>query len=846
MTVTGLTTERAQAILRADGPNTLPEPERRGRLRIAIEVLREPMLALLVLSGLIYLVIGELSDALILLVFALLSVVITVVQEIRTERVLQSLRSLTAPKALVIRNGLTQRIEGSDVVRGDVIVLREGDRVPADAIVRDCSDLQVDESLLTGESVPVRKRVAVASDGLVARPGGDDLPHVFSGTLVVRGDGLAEVVTTGVRSEIGKIGRSLGAVQSASPKLQSETRRLTLTFGLLGAAVSVAAVLLYGLLRHHWLNAVLAGIALGMSMLPEEFPVVVTVFMAMGAWRISKARVLTRRSSAIEALGSATVLCTDKTGTLTENKMTIAELYLPSGETLTAAEGVPLSRPGRNLIRTGVLASAVDPFDPMERAFHQLAEATSEVVPDTWHVSRTYGLRPGLLAVVQAWETPANGTLTVAAKGAPESIASLCKLQGDELRQMQTAVNSMAERGLRVLGLATGEHPGLDWPETPHGFTFQYLGLVGLIDPVRESVPAAVAQCRTAGIRVVMITGDHPQTAGTIARLAGIDSHAALTGTQLSDMSEGDFEDAVRKCNVFARILPEQKLQIVQALKRSGEIVAMTGDGVNDAPSLKAADIGIAMGGRGTDVAREASSIVLLDDDFDSIVSAIRHGRRIYDNLRKAMAFILAVHVPIAGLALLPLLAGLPVLFWPVHIAFLEMIIDPVCSLVFEAERDEPNIMNRAPRQPAERLLPWRVIGTSALEGLIVLAVASTVFIVLLAGGADATAARATTFITLVGAIFALIITNRSFSVSLVTAFARPSKVLAIVGAFVGAILMGSLFVPSIANIFGFARLSVGQLGTAAVAVVSVLALLELVKSAGRYLRVSRRATLTN
>ena len=840
MTFTGLTTEGAQAVLRADGPNTLPEPERRGQLRIAIEVLREPMLALLVLSGLIYLVLGELSDALILLVFALLSVVITVVQEIRTERVLRSLRDLTAPKALVVRNGVTQRIDGSNVVRGDIVVLREGDRVPADAIVRDGNDLQIDESLLTGESLAVRKRVALASDLSTARPGGDDLPYVFSGTMVVRGDGLAEVVATGIRSEIGKIGRSLGAVQSTSPKLQAETRRLTLTFGLLGAAVSIAAIVLYGLLRHHWLDAVLAGIALGMSMLPEEFPVVVTVFMAMGAWRISKARVLTRRSSAIEALGSATVLCTDKTGTLTENKMTIAELLLPSGENFAATDGASLPQQWRNLVRTGVLASAVDPFDPMERAFHRLAKASSDVVPDTWRVARTFGLRPGLLAVVQAWDIPECRTMTVAAKGAPESIASLCKLRGDELQQMQEAVTSMAARGLRVLGLASGAHQGPERPETPHGFAFQYLGLVGLIDPVRESVPAAVAKCRAAGIRVVMITGDHPQTARAIAGMAGIDSHTAFTGTELRDMSEREIEAAVRTCNVFARILPEQKLQIVQALKRTGETVAMTGDGVNDAPSLKAADIGIAMGGRGTDVAREASSIVLLDDDFGSIVSAVRLGRRIYDNLRKAMAFILAVHIPIAGLALLPLLAGLPILFWPVHIAFLEMIIDPVCSLVFEAERDEPNIMSRPPRRPNERLLPWNVIGTSALEGLAILLTTGTAFIILLARGTEEPA-RAATFIALVGAIFALIITNRSFSVSLRTAFARPSKALLIVGGLVMAILTGSLIVPGVASIFGFAGPSFGHLAAAFGAVASALVLLELVKSVSRSFRGARR-----
>ena len=826
----GLSSEQAVATLRADGPNALPEPERRRALRIVAEVVREPMLALLIASSAIYLVLGELSDALILVGFALFSVVVTVVQEMRTERVLQSLRELTSPQALVIRDGARQRIAAHDVVRHDILVLREGDRVTADALVRESNELQVDESLLTGESVPVSKRPSLEADASIGPPGGDDLPCVFAGTMVVRGTGLAEVMATGPRTELGKIGLSLGSVQAAAPKLQTETRRLTLVFGILAVGVSGLAIILYGLLRDSWLNAILAGIALGMSVLPEEFPVVLAVFMAMGAWRISKARVLTRRSTAIEALGSATVLCTDKTGTLTANRMSVAELRSSAGGTWTASEPGDLSENLKRLVRIAALASAPDPIDPMELAFHDLAQRTGDARPSAWAIARQYGLRPDLLAVTQAWCAPGSDHATIAAKGAPEAIAMLCQIAGAELEQLHFAIKDMADRGLRVLAVAEAEHAGGPWPDSPKGFRFRFLGLVGLIDPIRPGVPEAVAELRGAGIRVVMVTGDHPLTAGSIARAAGLDAGGVLTGAELAAMTDAELRAAVQTCNVFARILPQQKLLIVEALKHNGDVVAMTGDGVNDAPSLKAADIGVAMGLRGTDVAREASAIVLLDDNFSSIAAAVRLGRRIYDNLRKAMGFVLAVHIPIAGLALLPLLTGMPILFWPVHIAFLEMIIDPVCSLVFEAEPEELRIMHRRPRRAQEQLLPMRIMIARGIQGLVVFVAAAAVFVFTSRSGASEETVRATTFMTLVGAIIALIFASRTFSASPTSLLVRPSPVLVAVLALVTVVLTVALTIPVISNVFGFASPPAGNFALAAGAILGALVLMELAK----------------
>jgi len=828
----GLSEDEAQARLKREGFNELPRAQRRTPLRIVLEIMREPMLMLLLGGGVVYLALGDLEESVILLVFAMASIVITVVQETRTERVLEALRDLTSPRALVIRDGERRRIAGREVARGDLVVLSEGDRVPADGVLLQTDDLQADESLLTGESVPVRKvaRSAGAHEA-AAQPGGDDLPQVFSGSLIVRGTGLAEVTATGPRSEIGKIGQSLSTLETEAPRLQIQTQRFVRLFALIGGAISILAVLLYGMFRGSWLNAVLAGIALGMSMLPEEFPVVLTVFMAMGAWRISRARVLTRRTSAIESLGSATVLCTDKTGTLTENRMTIAQLRLNNGAVfeVKAGEGVPAVF--AELLRFGILASAPEPFDPMEKAFHELGSRVfSGSVATSRAPVRTYGLRPDLLAVTQVWQE--DGEMIAAAKGAPETIAGLCGKTEDKLLEVKPAVDAMAAQGLRVLGVARTKLAGKEPPEDPRDFKFEYVGLVGLADPLRVTVPPAVAECRSAGVRVVMITGDYPTTARAIASQAGLETKTIMTGDELGRYSDSQLAKEVNNVTVFARVAPRQKLLIVNALKANGEIVAMTGDGVNDAPSLKAAHIGIAMGGRGTDVAREASSIVLLDDDFGSVVKAIRLGRRIYDNLRKAMGFILAVHVPIAGLALLPLIFGLPIILGPVHIALLEMVIDPVCTLVFEGETEEKDIMRRPPRAPAEPLFSGRMMLWSVLQGVFAFGLVAGIYVIAFRRGMPEDEARALAFFSLVTAVAALIFVNRSFSASVLSAISRPNPALKFVFLSVAATLTLTLTWPVARDLFRFGPLHADDLALTVGAGVVVLCILESLKAA--------------
>jgi P-type Ca2+ transporter type 2C len=830
----GLSEAEAAVRLRRDGYNELPTQGRRNILRILVDVLREPMFALLLGAAAVYLAIGNPKEAIVLVLFATTSVSIALIQATRTERVLDSLRELTSPRALVIRDGVERRIPGREVVCGDLVLLAEGDRVPADGILLSSHDLQADESLLTGESVPVRKLAGQTAEGSV-RPGGDDLPYVFSGSLVVRGSGEARVLAIGGASEIGKIGTAISRIETEPPRLQLQTRRLVVRFAAVSLSLAVIATVLYGLWRGSWLDALLSGIALGMSMLPEEFPLVLTVFMVMGAWRISRARVLTRRIDAIETLGAATVLCTDKTGTLTQNRMTITELWA-GGEAWRPEDVGPLPPRLSQLLQYGVLASAQTPFDPMDKAFHALRteQLPTDADPSRGRTLRwEYGLRPDLLAVTQAWEVAGSDKLTVAAKGAPEAIAELCRLSPAERAALDQALDAMSRNGMRVLGVASGTTPGrMERPQSPREFALEFCGLVGLADPLRPAVPAAVRECRGAGIRVLMITGDYPRTAAAIAKTAGLESGEVITGRDLDCIDDRQLQHRIKDTAIFARILPEQKLRIVEALKANGEVVAMTGDGVNDAPSLKAAHIGIAMGARGTDVAREAASLVLLDDDFGAIVAAIRLGRRIYDNLRKSMTYILAVHVPIAGLAVLPLLFGWPLILSPLHIAFLEMVIDPVCSIVFESEPAEEDTMLRPPRDSAAPLFTTDFVVWSLVQGMVVLAVVAGLFVAALDRGLPDNEARALAFAALVATNAGLVLVDRAAGASLIAAFRQPNPALWVVLGVTSAILAAVMLIPPARELFGFGPLHWHDLAVALGAGLLALLILDLLKRA--------------
>ena len=808
--LTGLSPDEAAQRLAADGPNELPTAEKRNLAQQAWDVVREPMLLLLIGAGCVSFVLAEPLDGGILMASVLLMIGISVYQEHRTENALAALRDLSSPRALVVRGGAQVRIAGRDVVRGDVVLLAEGDRVPADAVLADSVNLSVDESALTGESVPVRKTAAPEKvTAGMGRPGGDATPWVFSGTLVVKGHAIALVQQTGAGTELGRIGTALRTIEPQRTPLQREIGRLVRAVAVLAAAAAAAVVIIYGLTRGHWLEGLLAGIATAMAMIPEEFPVVLTVFFALGAWRMSRRHVLTRRSAVIETLGSATAICVDKTGTLTMNAMTVRELIV--GGSAHVLDGQPLPEAFHEIAEFAVLASPIDPFDPMDRAFTDLGAkylaGTGHRHAD-WELIREYPLSEQLLALCHVWRSPDRSSYVVAAKGAPEAIADLCHLGPTERAALTGQVNAATSGGLRVLAVARASFSQAQpLPTRQHDFAFQFLGLAALHDPLRPGVPVAVAECRRAGVRVVMITGDYPGTALAIAREAGLDAAAGcLTGPELAAISDSELAGRIRTVSVFARMVPEQKLQLIRALKANGEIAGMTGDGVNDAPALRAADIGIAMGARGTDVARESADLVITDDDFTSIVGGIRQGRGIFDNLRKAMAYIIAVHVPIFGMSLIPVFVpAWPLVLLPVQIAFLELIIDPACSVVFESEQIDPEIMAQQPRAPGAPMFGRRVLTIAGLQGLSVLLAALGVYLWTVLDGRPADVTRSVTFATLVIGNLALILVNRSWRLSAWQALRqRANPTLRWILAAAATLLVLFLTVPALRDAFSF------------------------------------------
>ncbi len=807
----GITSEEAARRLATDGPNELPTAKKRNLAQQAREVVSQPMLLLLLGAGTVNFLLSEPLDGVILMSFVVIVIAISIYQEHKTENALAALRDLSSPRALVVRDGKQARIAGRDVVRGDVVVLTEGDRVPADAVLVDCVNFSVDESALTGESVPVRKtRFAGDPNEMeMGRAGGDATPWIFSGTLVVKGHGTALTQATGAGTELGRIGTALRSIEPEDTPLQREIGRLVRVIAAASIGAAALVVIVFGLTRHHWLEAVLAGIGTAMALLPEEFPVVLTVFLALGAWRMSQRHVLTRRAPVIETLGSATAICVDKTGTLTMNSMTVRQLAV-DGAVHVVDDG-PIPERFHEIAEFANLASSVDPFDPMDRAFRHLIEtylADTEHVHAGWALVREYPLSETLLALSQVWRSPDLSDYVIAAKGAPEAIADLCHLSPEQSAALIEQVEEATAGGLRVLAVARarfGQGSGL--PTEQHDFDFEYLGLAGLQDPVRPGVAAAVADCQSAGIRVMMITGDYPGTALAIAREIGLD-HAGgcITGPELEAMSVDQLAQRIRTVSVFARMIPEQKLQLIRALKANGEVVAMTGDGVNDAPALRAADIGIAMGARGTDVARESAGLVITDDDFASIAGGVRQGRGIFDNLRKAMSYIIAVHVPIFGMSLIPVFVnGWPLVLLPVQIAFLELIIDPACSIVFESEEIDPRIMDVPPRPATEPMFGRRVLTIAALQGLSVLLAVLAVYLWAVLGDRPDEVVRSVTFATLVVGNLALILVNRSWRLSIWQAIRqRKNRTLKWILGLAGAWLVVLLSVRRLRTAFNF------------------------------------------
>ena len=817
----GLSESDARQRLERDGANELPTSRPRGLLRLLIDVASEPMFLLLVACGAIYMLLGNRGEALMLMGFVLVVMGISFAQQRRTERSLEALRDLASPRALVLRDGVARRVAGRELVCGDIVLLAEGDRVPADMDLIETSSLSVDESMLTGESGAVLKQAdAAQADADVAR--------VFSGTLVTQGTARGRVSATGAASALGRIGTSLAGIGDESTPIQRETRRIVKQVAAIGLLLASGLAIAYWVRLGDWLHGLLAGLTLAMGILPEELPVVLTLFMGLGAWRLARENVLARSIPAIELLGATTVLCVDKTGTLTANRMVVRRLCFGSNSYDSLRDdSAALAEALHEVLEFAVLASHRQAFDPMETA---IADAGQRLLADTehlhadWTLVDAYPLSPEMLAMSRVWQSPDRLEFMIAAKGAPEAIVDLCHLADGQREAIAAQVAAMASNGLRVLGVARATFDAAVLPPKQHDFEFEFLGLVGLEDPLRSDVPQAISECQAAGIRVVMITGDHPATALAIARQAGLPIDAAvMTGPELAALSDAELQARLVSTHIFCRIQPEQKLRLVQAFRAGGEVVAMTGDGVNDAPALKAAHIGVAMGARGSDVAREAAALVLLSDDFASLVTAVRYGRRVFANLRKAIVFVVAVHIPIVGLSIVPVLLGWPMLLMPVHILFLQLIIDPACSVVFEAETMETDVMQAKPRRPDMRLFDATVLARGLWQGFGLMLLLLGLYAGVRFDSDSDDLARATTFAALVLANLALIHTNRSWRPTSWRGPAAPNHFFGWISLATVALLIGVLSIAPISRLFAFARPTPALLlAAAAVALLSL------------------------
>lgn len=777
------------------GFNELPNQDRKNFLKIIISLATEPMIFLLLITVIIYFILGDHNEAFLLMVSFVGIIGIEFYQEAKTEKSLQALRNLSSPISVVIRDGRRITIPGREVVVGDIILLSEGSRIPADAKLLSIDNLEVDESLLTGESAPAQKSLVITND---LRSN-----SVFSGTLVVKGHSVAEVTSIGLDTEIGEIGSSLKSIETEKTLLQKEVNKAVKLVAILAISSSIILMLAYWFTSGSLTKGLLAGLTLSIAILPEEFPVVLTVFLTLGAWRLAKNNILTRRSHAIETLGSATVLCVDKTGTLTKNQMQIANIVDADGvsymDNLTDAD---------EIIKYGVLASQTRPFDPMEEAFIIAGQQVFHDIEDVYKdlkIVKEYPVEDGSLSVAHIWGDGKQVRM-IALKGAPEAVFELCHTKHDELIKLEKKVKDLASQGLRIIAVAKGKLTQ-EIPDSRSDIKFEFLGLVGLADPIRPEVISAIKMCKSAGIRVVMLTGDYPETALKIAKDIGLDYKNSITGVEFEKLSVVERKKVTESITVFSRVRPVNKLAIVNALKNNNEVIAMTGDGVNDAPALKSAHVGIAMGEKGTDVAREAASIVLLDDNFASIVQGVRLGRRIYDNLQKAMSYIISVHIPIALLSLLPAIFGWPLVLIPAHIVFLEFIIDPSCTIIFENEKEDKNIMNRPPRKLYESIFNKKMVIGSLIQGLFVAIIVVAAFGILLNMGWGQDKSRAMTFLILIVANIFLIFGISGKQV-ISDIFNFENKAMIIIS-LVASISLAIIFnVPMLRELFRFSQLS--------------------------------------
>jgi Ca2+-transporting ATPase len=799
--IKGLTDQEVLTSRAKNGTNQLIFKKENGLWYVVKRLAKDPMVLMLLVASIIYFISGKTADGIFLVSAILFQSGISFFQDARSTNALEKLKDFIIAKTKVIRDGKTTEIKSEELVVGDAIIVEEGTAIPADAIIVQSNDFSVNESILTGESLAIEKNT--------------DNNQIFKGTHVVGGLAIAEITAIGNNTSLGKIGKSLESIEEEKTPLEKQIANFVKKMVLTGGVVFL---IVWGINYYNTreiLNSLLQSLTLAMSILPEEIPVAFTTFMALGAWRLMKSGIVVKQMKTVETLGSATVICTDKTGTLTENVMDLAKIYDFEADSVFETNQT-LIETNKILLRTAMFASEPIPFDPMEVALHNAYTSTtkSDERPH-FKIIKEYPLGGTPPMMTHVFENKV-GDIIIAAKGAPEAIMQVSGITDEQKTKIENAINSFSAEGYRVLGVAEAISKCKDFPQKQQEFKFKFKGILAFYDPPKKNIAKVLSNFYDAGINVKIITGDNEATTVSIAKQIGFEGYEKhISGKDLMLLSEKDLAKKVMETQIFTRMFPEAKLRIINALKNQNEIVAMTGDGVNDGPALKAAHIGIAMGKKGSEIAKDAASLILMNDDLSKMVKAVAMGRKIYTNLKKAIQYIISIHIPIILTVFIPLALGwiYPNIFSPIHIIFLELIMGPTCSIIYENEPIEKNTMKLKPRPLSDTFFSWKELTTSIIQGLFITAGTLGTYQFALSQNLGENITRTMIFTTLVIANVVLTLVNRSFFFSIFTTLKyKNNLVLLIIGITIS--LTGTiLFVPDISAFFQFQKLSLTQLG---------------------------------
>lgn len=803
--IQGLTTEQVDQSREKFGRNILLYKKENRFLDILLRVFKEPMTNFLLVASLIYFLSGETGNGIFMMVAIFFIASISLYQDSRSKNALEKLKALSQPNCKVIRNGQVEEIISEELVVGDFLMVEEGMSITADGIIVQSNDFSVNESILTGESLPVFKDKDKQNKG------------IYSGTVVASGLAIAEITAIGNQTQLGKIGKSLEGIQEEKTPLEVQVTNFVKWMAIVGIMVFIIVWAINYWKSQDILNSLLHALTLAMSILPEEIPVAFTTFMALGAWRLMKIGIVVKQTKTVETLGSATVICTDKTGTITENKMSLAKLFVWKNKQLLSPSDV-IHQDGKELIEVAMWASEPVPFDPMEVALHEAYSALTENDERShFQLAHEYPLG-GSPPMMTHIFSDGMGRSIVAAKGAPEAIIQVSELTEMEQEEIHSAIEHLASEGYRVLGVGLSHGSMANYPEKQQELSFEFKGLIAFYDPPKKNIQSVLENFYAAGIDVKIITGDNAATTASIARQIGFKNYdKTITGDELMALSEKEVETRVRDTAIFTRMFPEAKLKIINALKNNQQIVAMTGDGVNDGPALKAAHIGIAMGKKGTEIAKQAASLILLEDDLSKMVDAIAMGRKIYTNLKKAIQYIISIHIPIILTVFIPLVLGwiYPNIFSPIHIIFLELIMGPTCSIIYENEPKEPNTMTQPPKPLSTTFFNLSELSISIIQGLMITAGILLVYQYAAYHGYNEALTRTMVFTVLISANIFLTLINRSFYYSIWTTLRYKNNMVLWMILTTITLVGLILFVKPLTAFFEFERLNFLQLGSA-------------------------------